>query len=292
MDRVSHFIKAVQQVPAVAAQVPNGMFGVEIVVKTGAIIIDNKNLDIEFNIPFQDSVFANEVEIIVWNIDDLKTGRNFRYNEPITLTAGYRGDTGIIFSGRLTRAVSRWVGADKKTTLYAVDGKSLKERSADNIAYRAGVKASYILKDLIGRLKLPIAVFKTKQDYTYKEAVNVDGSLMDNINQYARICGISVYIQKGKVYAHDVRDNKTAVFTISVDTGLIDTPESYEEEISEENYTETLKGYKVKTLLQHRIDTGACVSLNSRNGKGIFHVKDGCHSFDGTNFITEITLIA
>lgn len=292
MDRVSHFIKAVQQVPAVAAQIPNGMFGVEIVVQTGTITIENKNLDIEFNIPFQDSIFTNEVEIIVWNIDDLKTGRNFRYDEPITLTAGYRGDTGVLFSGRLTRAVSRWVGADKKTTLYAVDGKSLKERSADNIAYRAGVKASYILKDLLGRLKLPIAVFQTKQDHIYKEAVNVDGSLMDNINQYARICGISVYIQKGKVYAHDVRDNKKAAFTISVDTGLIDTPESYEEEISEENYTETLKGYKVKTLLQHRIDTGACVSLNSRNGKGIFHVKNGSHSFDGKNFITEMTLIA
>lgn len=291
MDRVSHFIKAVQQVPAVAAQIPSGMFGIEIVIKTGAITMDNKNLDIEFHIPFQDSMFTNAVEIIVWNIDDLQTGRNFKYDEPITLTAGYRGDTGILFSGRVSKVVSRWVGADKKTTIYAVDGKSLKEHKADNIAYRAGVKASYILEDLIGRLKLPIAVFKTKQDHTYKEAVNVDGSLMDNINQYARICGISVYIQKGKVYAHDVRDSKDVRFTISVDTGLIETPESYEEEISEENYTEMLKGYKVKTLLQHRMDTGACVSLNSRNGKGIFHVKNGSHSFDGTNFITEMTLI-
>ena len=85
MDRVSHVIKAVQQVPAVAAQIPNGMFGVEIVVQTGTITIENKNLDIEFNIPFQDRIFTNEVEIILWTIIDQKYTRNNGIVELITL---------------------------------------------------------------------------------------------------------------------------------------------------------------------------------------------------------------
>lgn len=54
-------------------------------------------------------------------------------------------------------------GVDRITTIYAIDDMDLKERELPKeIEYKANTKASYILKDLLGKVKLPIAVFHLK----------------------------------------------------------------------------------------------------------------------------------
>ncbi len=282
-------------VPSGKIEAPDGVFGRKIIIKSessnGKVEIDSETLDVEFDVPFDDNTEANEAEIIVYNLAQ-NTIKNLKNNQVITITAGYGKDTGVIFSGRISKVKTKRIGVDKQTTIYAIDDVDRKEKDVEEIAFAAGTKASYILKSLVQRLKLPIAVFKVRHDHTYENAVNVSGGLMGNIEKYAQVCGVSAYILKGKVYVRHILNGTDINFTVSEETGLIDAPEEFEEEVKEESYTETVKGYKLKMLLQHRMTTGAVITLKSLNANGRYVVREGSHSFDGTNFITNITVVS
>lgn len=268
---------------------PEGQFGRVVEITTNGLTVDN-SLDLEFVVPFDDDTEANEAEIKFYNLTKTTIGR-FKPNNPISITAGYKKDTGVIFSGVISSVKTKWSGQDKVTTVTAIDCQSLKERDVDSIAYGAGVKASYILRDLVGRLGLPVACFKTIRDHTYTDAVTVSGGLMSAIKQYAEVCGVSAYINKRKVYVRHLADGDNLRFAVEVDTGLIDSPEEFTEEVQNEDYTDTIEGVKFKMLLEHRITTASIISLKSRNISGTYRVREGQHVYNETDFYTEITAV-
>ena len=269
---------------------PEGLFGRKVIIATKDLTIDGSKLDVEFTVPFDDDTEANEAEIVVYNLS--KTSLDLlKYNKPITITAGYESDTGIIFSGYISKVVSKREGNDLKTVITAIDSMELKERKIDSIAYGYGVTASYILKDLIKRAGLPLAVFKPRRDYTYSKAVTVDGELMANIKKYSEVCGISTYVLKGKAYSRHVKDGDDIEFTVSTDTGMVGSPEEFEEEITAEDFKDVVTGYKVKMLLQHRVTTAVIVNLKSREANGKFRVRSGQHICSGSDFYTEMEVL-
>lgn len=269
---------------------PKGMFGRVTIVKTGAVTINSDELDVDIECPFDDDTEANEIEIKVYNLSKA-TIQALKWNNPISVTAGYKGDTGVIFSGYISKVSTKWDGMDKVTTINALDNFDLKEHDIAEKAYKQGTKASYILKDLISLLKLPIGEIKIRRDWTYKEETNVTGGLMDNIKKYAEVCGISVYINKGKIYARHITDGDNIEFTVSEETGMIGSPEEFEEEITAEDYKDTVNGYKIKMILQHRMTTAAIVNLKSQFVSGQFRVRSGKHTINESESITEIEVI-
>lgn len=268
---------------------PSGLFGRVVKISTGGLTLDN-SLDLEFTVPFDDGTEANEAEIKIYNLTD-KTIGQLKPNNELSITAGYGSDTGVIFTGVISSAVTKWSGQDKITTIKAVDSEDLKERDIESISFKAGVKASYILKTLVGKLGLPIAVFKVKRDHSYTEAVTVSGGLMSAIKQYAEVCGASAYINKRKVYVRPLSDGDNLNFTVTADTGLIDSPEAFTEEAQNEDYTDTIKGVTFKMLLEHRITTAGIISLTSRNISGTYRVREGQHVCNETDFYTEVTAV-
>lgn len=279
----------IQSATSIGGQ-PEGLFGRTVLIQTKDLTIDGSKLDVEFTVPFDDDIEANEAEIIVYNLS--QTSLSFlKYDEQITITAGYGEDTGIIFSGYISKVLTKRDGNDIKTTITAIDSMELKERKIDSIAYGAGVTASYILKDLMKRAGVPLAVFKPKRDFTYPKSVTVDGELMANIRKYAEVCGISVYILKGKAYARHVKDGDDIEFTVSTDTGMIGSPEEFEEEITAEDFKDVVKGYKITMLLQHRVTTAAIIELKSRDVNGKFRVRSGQHVCGGSDFYTEMEVL-
>lgn len=269
---------------------PEGMFGRVAIIKSGGVTLNSEELDFEFEVPFDDNVEANEAEIIVYNLSQTSI-QALKWNNKITIEAGYKDDTGLIFEGRISKVQTKFEGVDKKTTIYALDDVDLTEREIAEITYSAGVRASYILKDLISRINLPLAVFNINRDWDYDNEVNVSGGLMENIKRYAEVCGISVYINKGKMYARHITEGDNINFLVSQDTGLIESPEEFEEEMTAEDYTNTIKGYKFKMILQHRMTTAAVIKLTSRNVSGWFRVRSGKHIFNESESITELEVV-
>lgn len=266
---------------------PDGVFGSVAVVKSGQVTISSETLDVEFVVPFDDDMEPNECEIVVYNLSD-NTIKQLKKDAAISIEAGYKGDTGVLFDGYITKVKTNYEDADKVTTIYAKD--DIKDHSIESIAFSAGTKASAILKTLIGKTGIPVAVFKPRRDHVYKDAQTVDGDLMDNIKQYAEVCGISVYVSKGKIYARHIKEGDNLNFNVSVETGMIGSPSSYTEEVTAEDYKDTVDGYEVKMLLQHRMCAGAIVKLTSKGANGTYRVCSGEHRFSPDEAVTEIKM--
>lgn len=268
----------------------DGQFGHTVVIRCGGVTIRNTELDCEFTTSFDDNTQADEAEITIYNLSDL-TINQFVSKAKISITAGYGKDTGVIFDGYVTSKKTHRDGVDKVTVIRALDDGKRYNQSVESISYAAGTKASYILKDLCGRVGLPIAVFKVVRDHEYTDAVTVDGGLSDAIKQYATICGVSAYVCKSKLYVRSLNDGDNTRFKLSSDTGLLSVSE-FEEESKAAEYEETIKGFDVEMLLQHRIQTASIIELDSMNYKGVFRVREGSHTYSGNEFKTKAKLIA
>lgn len=267
---------------------PKGVFGSQAKVKCGEVTINSNELDLEFAVPFDDDMIPNEAEIIVYNLTDNTVGKIKKGNS-ISIEAGYTGDTGVIFNGKVSKVFTKYEGADKATTIKCLD--DVTTRKVEDLTFSKGTKASYILKTLLNKTKTPIAVFKVRRDYTYEDEVSVDGDLMENIKKYAEVCGISVYVSKGKIYARYIKDGDNLNFTLEADTGLIGSPEAFEEEQTAEDFKETVKGYKCECLLQHRMTTAGIINLKSRSANGKYRIRSGEHTFNESEAKTTIEVI-
>ena len=267
---------------------PKGVFGSQATIKCGDVTIKSSELDLEFTVPFDDDLIPNEAEIIVYNLTK-NTISKLKYKSKITIEAGYKGDTGVIFSGFISKVTTKLENADKVTRIKCLD--DVTKRTVSNITFKKGTKASTILKSLLKKTNTPIAVFKVRRDWTYKDEVSVDGDLMEEIKKYAEVCGISVFVSKGKIYARYIKDGDNLNFTLSADTGLIGSPEEFEEEQTAEDFKETVKGYKCECLLQHRMTTAGIINLNSMLANGRYRIRSGEHIFNESEALTKVEVI-
>lgn len=268
----------------------DGQFGFTAVLKTTDAEIKNTDFDMEFDIPFDDDMIANEAEFVIYNLHS-GTANKFNVGNEISMTAGYNGDTGVIFSGYISKVKTVREGVDRVTTIYALDDVKYAAKMMNETTYAEGTTASYILKDLLGRLDLPIEVFDPKRDHTYDSEVKVDGSIVENIKEYSDVCGVSTYVYKQRIYSRPITDGDNLHFNISPDTGMIDSPEPFEESSDSEEYTDTIHGYKINMILQHRIATAGIVNVNSVNYQGEYRISKGTHSYDGLSATTEFECI-
>lgn len=267
---------------------PQGVFGSTAVVRCGDVTINSGTLDLEFTVPFDDDMEPNEAEIIIYNLSETTINR-LKVKSGISIEAGYKNDTGIIFKGYINKVSTKYDGADKITTLKCLD--DISKKSVENLTFAKNTKASYILKSLIDKTGLPVAAFKMRRDHTYTNEQTVDGDLMGNIKKYAQVCGVSVYVNKGKIYARHIKEGENISFTVQSATGMIGSPEPFEEEITAEDFKETVKGYDITMLLQHRMTTAAIVSLSSKIANGKFRVRSGTHTFSPDECLTKIKVL-
>lgn len=288
-EKASRLITAMQKVTEQPRTEISGQYGRTIKVQTGNVTILNSDLDIEFNIPFDDDTEANEAEIIIYNLSD-NTIKNIVANQKIVVTAGYGKDTGIIFSGFVSAKKTYYNNCDKATKVYALDDMNLKEKDIESITFAAGTKASKILKTLCQKVNLPLAEFTVKRDYTYKDEETVDGGLMSNISRLAGICGVSAYILKSKIYVRPLSKGDNTRFEVSVDTGLLEI-EGFEETVQNGDYTDKLSGYKITMLLQHQLQTASIVTVRARGVSGTYRVKSGSHECSNDDFVTKAKVI-
>lgn len=287
--KVSQMATAVVQLSEQFDTEPKGQFGHTVIIQSGNVQLRNSEIDLEFSTAFDDDTAADEAEIIVYNLTDA-TINSLATNAKITITAGYKSDTGVIFSGFITSKKTTRDGVDKVTTIRAIDDLTRLNKDVESISYAAGTKASYILKDLCGRVGLPIAVFKVARDYTYTDDTTVDGSLADDIKQYATVCGVSAYVCKSKIYVRPLKDGDNTRFVLSADTGLLSVAE-FEEESDTEEFKDVVKGFDIECLLQHRMQTASIIELNSLDYRGTFRVREGTHSYNGSDFVTTARII-
>ena len=299
MSRISNVIKAMQGWntfnPKASTQ-PNGQYMHKVIIEfdgdttTKGVKFEDGDLDLEFNVPFNDDLEVDEAEIVIYNLTDSTIG-HIKYNHGVTITAGYGNDLGIIFKGRVSKVKTSWNGLDKVTTVYALDSDDLEEKDIAEIAFSENTKASTILKSLLDKTNLPVAAFNPQNDHVYEDSVTVSGGLLENIKKYSDECEVSTFINKGKIYSQPINKGNTVGFTLTEDTGLIGSPTAGVEETNIESGTKVTNYLEVEMLLQHRVTTGVQIKVASRQHNITGRVIEGEHSYNGIDFVTKAKVV-
>lgn len=294
-DTGSKLIKAFRQVSSAAGNAPDatGLYGqVKEVTINGSLLISSKNdFDIDFDIPFDDDAEINESVISIYNLAP-STIAQIKKDLPIVVQAGYEKDSvGQILNGMIVSVRSYWDDLDHITEITAQDYNGTQDSELKDITFSKNTPASQILQDLSGRLGIPIAVFQITRDYVFENSVKINGSIMDGIRKYAKVCGVHAWINKSSLYVCplDVPISE-GYFDLKSDTGLLSV-ESWEESQKNEDYEDVVSGITAKMLLQHRIYTGSTIQITSRNVNGKFKVREGSHTADDDEFITTVKAI-
>lgn len=257
-------------------------FGRVVEVLIGNKKFSNADFTLEGTVPFDNDPLPNESEIKIWNLSN-DTIAQLKRGQTAMVNAGYRGDIGLILHGFVSKVITKREGVDRVTSIYVLDSDDITKREVD-IAYKNSTLASYILKDMARQLGLPIGQFELNQDYRYEEGYTAKGEVTKVISDVAADCGTSAYVNKGKLYIRNLRIGADDVFSLSSDTGLIGSPETFEEE--------NFKGFTIHSQLQYRVTTASVIDLKSSIFIGRVHVRSGSHKFSNTgNFTTEVEAI-
>lgn len=266
------------------------------------IVIRSAELTLDFEVKFDDDVNPNESTIEVYNLSSSTISKITR-NDKVTLSAGYKSDgSGVILSSRVSSVRTRRESVDKVTLINVIDGPDLdgirlpeqaettgtgkkkKVKFTRKKTYGKNVRASHIIRDLASLLGVAIGKIKLVKDITYAKGYTVSGKVVEELEKLAKSCGVSFFINKQRLYICSLAEAASSTtFELSSDTGMIGSPEPYENDKE--------KGYKVKMLLQYRITTASLITIKSRTANGKFRVRRGKHIRKGTDHITEIEVV-
>lgn len=245
-------------------------------------IFDGDDFEIMFDVPFDDDAEPNEAKFEIYNLSK-STINSFKKDVRVIINAGYKDSYGTILLGTVSKRSSDPNSVDQLTTVHIIDSTDKWTGRAINKTYKKNIKANQIITDLSKVINLPL-VMKLPKNVTYPKGFTANGKFMDIVKQIAKDCKAIAYINKNKLFVRSSKDGDNIRFILNSETGLIGSPEFFEDN--------DVKGYKVKCLLNHRISTASIIQLESIIVKGTYRVRKGRHYGNGNDFYTEMEVVA
>lgn len=267
---------------------------------------DYKDLEIHFEVPFDDDSKPNITRVDIYNLGR-STISKISKGSTMTVQAGYKDDYGVLAIGKVTKVLTSREGVDKITSIFMKEGddyshikvspkdadapeqyksgknKGKNKKQVMRITFKAGTTARTIINRLVKILGIKLAKLDLPKNKVYKKGFVVTGSIEKKLLTVVKDCGAAMYWRRGKMVIRSIKKGDDERFKLEEATGLVDSPEPFEDE--------NIKGYKVKCLLQHRITTASIITISSKTAKGKYRAKQGKHYFDGNDFFTEFDAI-
>jgi hypothetical protein len=125
---------------------------------------DGSKLEIHFECPFDDDAKPNTSTVDIYNLSKDTIGRIHK-GDICTVQAGYRGDYGVIASGRISTVLTKRDGVDKITTISFLEGEDFSHKKVTEA--QADPAQKYYIKKRV-KLAKPIKVIKTHKVTTNK----------------------------------------------------------------------------------------------------------------------------
>lgn len=246
-------------------------------------------LTIYFDIPFDDSESVNEAVITVYNLSQGSIA-GIKTDTSVSLTAGYEADYGLIFQGLAKGVETTWQGVDKITEINCIDDSREYLKAQVNETFAPGTTASTVLKFLIGKAKLGIGDFSLVRDFTYRNGKTVKGDVSKHLKAVVKDTHSKLHISRGKIYIRATGKGDPTGFVVNKDSGLIGNPEKIEseEETKDKGEKKKRSGWKIVTLLNHKVTVDSYIILQSKVVSGQLRVSKGRHFCDGNSFYTEM----
>lgn len=224
----------------------------------GSKVITSSDLDIFFDVKANTKGDANVAEITVFNLAE-ETKQQIAPDIPVLLDAGYSGDYGTIFIGKVEDLYDELVGADVKTTINCISDMSKFTGGSINKTYPANSKLTDIAKDQIQfagmtnfKIDDNLKVFEKPKIYTSAT------TLKQNLTEISKNLDYEFSENKGSIMLIKRSSGVIEGFLLNSDSGLLDVRKVTKKE-DKDKYD-----FDVKTLLIHRIAQSSIIELDSK----------------------------
>lgn len=285
--------------------------------------IEIRDLRFAFSIEKGSGENPNTCTCRVYNLNTDSRALVETVNNVLILKAGYARDVGelTIFTGTVTRAITKREGADLVTELEMSDGGLEYRDKKTSFSFAPGVSAQSVLTNISATFGLPVRPLPTDiAQKQYSEGFAFVGRSREAMAKACEYLGLEWSLQNREVQI--LKKGKAVAmqaFVLSPETGLIGSPESEHKTMGEKaaakkGITEKQKGvrvtfataetgdkekklevqgWKVKSLLQPAMQPGGYVRLDTKTIKGeFFRIESVTHSGDthGQDWASELTL--
>lgn len=247
------------------------------------LVIDGRSFQydtfkVDFSIKYDEWAEPNLSEASIYNLTD-NTINQIKHGSHLILNGGYRGDVGLLFLGRVDTVYTVWEGVDKITKMKISDAAEEWFYTTVSQTFARGIKASEVLMAIAGGFGLELGDFELANDITYPLGRSVSGPLYHVMKDIVKDTGSKMYIINSRMFIRPYEKGDPTGFVLNADTGLIESPERVEKD-DFDDIPGGYIGYKVKSLLNHRINVDSIIQLESRTANGLFRVIEGEHKSD------------
>jgi len=235
----------------------------------GSIIITSEDIDIYFKVSVSADSNADTAEIIIFNLSET-TKQILTPEQPVNLQAGYEGDYGSIFLGKIDRIEDEIEGADIKTTITCISDMSKFLEGYVNRTYPANMRLVDIAKDQIQFAEITNYQID-ESDITFEAAKSYSSatSLRQNVTEIAKNLDFDFTERHGSILLLKKNSGIREGFVLNSDSGLLSVIKVRQKE------DKTKYDYEVKTLLIYRIDKASIIELDSKmSGKKLCRVEE------------------
>lgn len=174
------------------------------------------DLYFKFTVPFEDSEKLGTATIEAYNLSPA-TRNSIKKGMPIILNAGYEGDIGAIFTGKVSQVSDKHSGTEVITTIAAAEALEEWLSKEVNKTYTAGSKASAIVKDLLNIFGLEVGTMELAVDKEYPRGKVCKGKVKNVLTEIVTSdCKSRFLIRNGIVTINGVKADKTEFVSFSI----------------------------------------------------------------------------
>ena len=176
------------------------------------------DLYFKFTVPFEDSEKLGTATIEAYNLSPA-TRNSIKKGMPIILNAGYEGDIGAIFTGKVSQVSDKHSGTEVITTIAAAEALEEWLSKEVNKTYTAGSKASAIVKDLLNIFGLEVGTMELAVDKEYPRGKVCKGKVKNVLTEIVTSdCKSRFLIRNGIVTINDPKTGTKTGYVLSAES--------------------------------------------------------------------------
>lgn len=256
------------------------------------------DLVFSFEVPFEDSEQLMTSTITIYNLS-ASTRASIQKDQPIIINAGYEGDIGVLFVGKVASKTSRHQGLEWITTLTATEAMDEWLSKKVNKTYAAQTDALSIVKDLLNIFGVEVNRIELAVNTAYPRGKVCNGPVRSLLKEIVTSDCKSIFlVRHGQIIIRNPAQGTNMGVLLSPRTGLLLSSEETDKtdftapqdtQKTAEEKADKSKTIKRKCLLNYRIAPGDVIRIEDASVKGDFIVKKGIHKGDRKKgWITEL----
>lgn len=249
---------------------------------TKAIIIDYDNLDIDFNISFQNSKNINTCNLTLYNLSH-DTLSKIKAEDAIRIKAGYEEFNGYIFTGKIDYVSTNKTNLDVETKIICTPDSSSWNMAFISQSWARNTLATTIVKQIIELANWQVGHLEVK-DIKYQGGKVFRNNARFCLEEIAEDTNSLLYFNNGLVYMYPKDKTFKKTITLKPTDGLIETP------VVTVNKSTKITSYKIKTALRYDYQSDTILKIEDSDYISAVDLKiiQGKHVASDSDFFSEL----